>query len=238
MKELNKRTLLFRVGILLLGLGLSVAFAQSKKEDKNKKEPQEQPQPAQKRPRYVQPQQPEKVEYEDDYDEAEYERFKKIYDEKDPVKRTDGLLDYIQNGKSLTLKTYAIGAFRQMYDEYLKAKNWQALVNTSEKFLKLTREKLQTLDKDSEKYNADRLKAWEEAKPNERGDKPRPLVIQGAQLYDLYETATAEAYYELGNKPKTAEWGERIFATIQKPETAYILASTYRDLKNEPCVQS
>src|SRR5262249_17697 len=157
----------------------------------------------------------------------------KIYKEADANKKVAGLIDYIQNTKEpLTLRTYAVGAFSQLYQDYAKAKNRQAIADLSEKFTKMPREKLRELDKEAEKAKVDRLAAWEKAKPEERGDKPEKLMIQGEQTYALFIAAAAEAYYELGNKPKTAEWGEKYFAETHKSATAAILATTYRELKN------
>lgn len=229
MKELNKR-ILFITGILIFGLGLGAVYAQKDKDKKNGKEAQTETKPAAKKPRYVTPQ-PQPDEYEDDYDDAEYERFKKLYDEKDIPKRADSLMDYIQNGKSLTLKTYAIGAFSGIYDEYRKAGNKQGMADIAEKFLKIPRDKLQALDKAAVEENKKREEA---AKKIKEGEKPTPLVAAGEQTYKTFIATTAAAYYEMGNKPKTAEWGEKYFAETKKPETAYILATTYREMKNNP----
>lgn len=218
------------MGILLLGFGLTGISAQKKDKSSKSKEPPSETKPAPRKPRYVQPQ-PQPDEYEDDYDDAEYERFKKFYEERDTAKKVAGLIDYIQNGKSLTLKTYAIGAFSQIYQDNLKAGNPGVIVEVAEKFLKIPRNTLQTLDKEAEKVNKEREKQAEKIK---EGEKPAQLAISGDRTFSMLVAAAADASYKLNDKLKTVEWGEKYFAETHKPETAYILATTYRELKNEP----
>jgi len=212
-----RQTILPVVAILLMVFGLSGTFAQKPKESKAGAKPKgvQPPPPPRQRPPKVAPPQPTPDDDEEDYNEDEHARFLKVYEaEKDPVKKADGLIDYIKNGKSVTLKSYAIGAFNhELYPNYLQAKNHPAMADLAEKFLALPRDLLQELDQEGPK-------------------RKNPVTVRGEETYVQFIARAAEAYDHLKNKPKIVEWGEKLFKETPLFATAYTLATTYHDLKN------
>ncbi len=148
--------------------------------------------------------------YKKDY--AQYEVIRK---EADPQKRSDLLLGFMKEHPISRMLTYVVADYLECVKPHIQSKNWAKVISMEETILALM---------PTEKT----VRAAEVPEPG-AGDFLKN-ILPAAQR-SIHQALLA-AYYQSGNLPKSAEMGERLYASAPDTAMAAALADIYLKMNN------
>jgi tetratricopeptide (TPR) repeat protein len=162
------------------------------------------------------------------YTDEEYKVYQDIQAEKDPVKKTDMIVKFLQEKPSTGLRKWIESDFHRPLDDLRTAKNWTQVIALGEKFLSVA---------PKDEFTIVRVTAAYEATGNTKG-----FATLGEKLYGFKPTAElalaiATAYQKLGNDAKYTQWKEKVL--VADPDNLQNLAEmTQKYMGNQNKVQA
>lgn len=153
-------------------------------------------------------QNPAAVDQEQEYSEEEYDAYEKAKDEKDPAKKADALIAFMEKYPKSKLQQYIVAEYQNLAYGFRTNKQYDLLLGLSERWLKFFPEDLQTwayaLESASQLGNTQ--------KRVEYAQKIYAMKPTGALAFEI-----AEAYKKAGNEAAYLEWLHKV---MEYPEYA------------------
>ena len=148
----------------------------------------------------------------EEYTEEEYKEYQDIQAEKDPAKKTDMIVKFLQEKPKSSLRKYITADFNQALNGLRAEKKWSQIIPLGDKFLDVA---------PGDEFTIGLMAAAYEATGNAKG-----FATFGEKLYASKPNADlameiARSYQKLGNEAKYLQWREKVLAS--NPDNVEIL---------------